>query len=69
MYKRAEKFIDYLLVLWGYKWNTLLWFLIIFSAVTHYMANNNLFLAFLNGFGVFGISYLGSVAFCEKHLK
>lgn len=60
---------DQLLYFWGYKFSILYWSFVIFAAVSHYGANNNLLLAILNGVGFWAVGQLGLLAFIERQVN
>ena len=68
MYKRVEFLIDYLLVAWKYKWRALLAIIVFFSFVSSLSEYGDYLLAVLNAIGVYAVSQLGVLSFCEKHV-
>lgn len=51
---------------WGHKYRVLLAFLIVFAMISYYHAHGQLFMAFFNGIGVWGVTMIGALAYKEK---
>lgn len=68
MNKRVDNFVNYLLIAWGYKWRALLAIIVVYSFVSSLGEYGDYLLAVLNAFGIYGISQLGVLSFCEKHV-
>lgn len=51
---------------WDCKFRLLLAFLIVFAMISYYQAHGQLFMAFFNGIGVWGVTMIGALAYKEK---
>jgi hypothetical protein len=61
-----NKLIEYSLIAWSWKWRILLSVLVIMAFFSSLADTNSYFLAILNAIGVYAITQVGVLSFCEN---